>query len=171
MYACVLINHSFTHTHTHTSAIPKMTSLANSLIHNPTSRDMHDQFVLSLREFLQSIREIQSVLHTGEPQAEKVPHPPSLEAEPQGTSTPLASVQEQMMKRRNAEHPRAQPRYIGSLGAARSPPRRRVLPTTPSSMEGATKVGVSRPHPVPPSIYQPIDLPLSNHHIDGEEKF
>ena len=121
--------HTCTHAHTRT-AIPKVITLANNLISNPSNQTASNQFILSLREVLESIHQIQNALQS-EPSASE---PAQLvKEEVQMTSTPMSHVQEKRRVRRK----KAQPRYIGSLAAT----QRRVLPTPPPrKMEGGTQV-------------------------------
>ena len=121
--------HTCTHAHTRT-AIPKVITLANNLISNPSNQTASNQFILSLREVLESIHQIQNALQS-EPSASE---PAQLvKEEVQMTSTPMSHVQE----KRRVGQKKAQPRYIGSLAAT----QRRVLPTPPPrKMEGGTQV-------------------------------
>ena len=126
--------HTHTHTHTHTcAAIPKMITLANDLINNPSSQTARNQFVLSLREILESIHQIQSALHsrttTGKPAQ-------IMGDEAHKTSTPLPSAQE----KRQMEQLRTQSRYIGSLAATQRVTRQRMLPTPPRKVDGGVQV-------------------------------
>ena len=125
------------------TAIPKMVSLTNDLIHNPTSQDSRDRFVLSLRELLESIQQIQGILRNGptptlteEPELPAGDRPEIHPEEPQWTSTPQTTVQERMTRKR-MERLKTQSRYIGSLGgASRGKTARRVLPTPPTRTGG-----------------------------------
>lgn len=119
------------HAHIHTrTAIPKVITLANNLISNPSNQTASNQFILSLREVLESIHQIQNAL-----QSEPLASEPAqlVKEEVQMTSTPMSHVQE----KRRVGQKKAQPRYIGSLAAT----QRRVLPTPPPrKMEGGTQV-------------------------------
>ena len=129
------------------TAIPKMVSLTNDLIHNPTSQDSRDRFVLSLRELLESMQQIQGIIRNGLTTLSEEPEPPVgggpeiPSEEPQGTSTPQTTAQERMTRKR-VERLETQSRYIGSLGgASRGKTTRRVLPTPPTRT-GGTQVRV-----------------------------
>lgn len=121
-----------------------MISLANNLISDPTSQDSHDQFVLSLKELLESIHEIQSILRGGAPTTQtEVPDTTTTTAKRKverpkmpATSTPLTTggVQESTTKRQ-LDHLSPQTRYIGSLGALQRARGVRILPTPPSKVQ------------------------------------
>ena len=138
-----------------------MVSLTNDLIHNPTSQDLRDQFVLSLRELLESIHQIQGIIRNG-PSLTEEPEPPAGDLseihpeEPQSTSTPH-TVQERMTRKR-IEQLKGQSHYIGSLGgASRGKTSRRVLPTPPTRT-GGTQVCVCM------SLHIPLFITSSLHH-------
>ncbi len=122
-----------------------MVTFANELITKPTSKSSHDQFVLSLREVLESLQEIQGLLENedeAEEEEEKKsrwniaenpsygifrgPSGPSLQP---GTSTPIsapstskATQLRDAYLRSDYERPKRRmigvPSYIGSLGGS-----------------------------------------------------
>ena len=89
-----------------------MLILNHELVSNPSSPKVHDQFVASLKEVLESIRDIQDVLSSG------IDIPQQDEPSVKETSTPVTAMtaQERMMRKKlrtlkNRSH------YIGALGA------------------------------------------------------
>ncbi len=105
-----------------------MVTLANELITNPTSKSSHDQFVLSLRELLESLHEIQDLLENKEEVEDegewnmaenpsyglyRMPKEPPL---PPSTSTPVSTTTKPPRVKKRLM---GAPAYIGSLGAGR----------------------------------------------------
>lgn len=123
------------------TAIPRMLTLCQHVISNPSSQKTQDQFIRSLRELLEGIHDIQSVLSSGIDVPQEGDEADSGEEDvdvfipKSSTQSKLTPAQERMLKR-NIERLKNQPRYIGSLGAAAAkqrgePPVSRTLPTHP----------------------------------------
>lgn len=123
------------------TAIPQMLTLCQHVISNPSSQKTQDQFILSLRELLEGIHDIQDVLSSGI----DVPQEDEKESGEEDVdvfvskSSSLTPAQERMLKR-NIERLKNQPRYIGSLGAAAAkqrgdPNASRTTPAHPDTMD------------------------------------
>lgn len=113
-----------------------MLTLANEVASDPSNQHTINDFIMSLRELLSSIHDIQEELSRGI----DVPEQDEEEVDIGGeedldllTSTPATTAHERMM-RKNLERMRSQPRYIGGLG-------KRVLPT-PRTPEGEPQVSM-----------------------------
>lgn len=128
-----------------------MVTLCNQLILNPTGRDAHDRFILSLRELFESLRAIQDLLEGGEEekwsmdqnpsyvQVRMKPREPPL---PPATSTPVPASSTANATRLGdavlgSKHERVKRRlmgapapYIGSLGASTKAGRQGALERT-----------------------------------------
>lgn len=106
------------------TAIPRMLTLNNEIVSNPSSQKAHDQFVASLKELLESIRDIQDVLSSG------IDIPQQEEPSFKERSTPVSgmSAQERMM-RKKLQSLNARSRYIGTLGAAMKGDTSRTMTT------------------------------------------
>jgi hypothetical protein len=122
------------------AAIPKMLTLANEVASDPSNQHTVNDFIMSLRELLSSIHDIQEELSRGidvpeqdeEEEEEEVDIGGEEDLDP-FTSTPATTAHERMM-RKNLERMRSQPRYIGGLG-------KRVL-STPRTPEDEPQVSM-----------------------------
>ena len=113
-----------------------MLTLANEVASDPSNQHTINDFIMSLKELLSSIHDIQEELSRGidvpEQDEEEVDIGGEEDLDPL-TSTPATTAHERMM-RNNLERMRSQPRYIGGLG-------KRVLPT-PRTPEGEPPVSM-----------------------------
>lgn len=94
-----------------------MPAYCQHVISNPSSQRAQDQFVLSLRQLLEGIHDIQSVLSSGI----DVPQQDASEEEvfdPKGSSQVSSAQAQERMLKRNIERQKKQPRFIGNLAAA-----------------------------------------------------
>ena len=114
-----------------------MLTLANEVASDPSNQHTVDDFIMSLRELLSSIHDIQEELSRGI----DVPEQDEEEVDAGGvedldpfTSTPATTTAQERMMRKNLERMRSQPRYIGGLG-------KQVLPT-PRTSEGEPQVSM-----------------------------
>lgn len=113
-----------------------MLTLANEVASDPSNQHTVNDFIMSLRELLSSIHDIQEELSRGidvpeqDEEEEEVDIGGEEDLDP-FTSTPATTAHERMM-RKNLERMRSQPRYIGGLG-------KRVL-STPRTPEGEPQV-------------------------------
>lgn len=119
------------------AAIPKMLTLVNEVVSNPSNQHIINDFILSLRELLASIHEIQRELSRGidvpEQDEEEVDDIGVEEDSDLFTTNSAATAHERMM-RKNLERLKNQPRYIGGLG--------RRVPPSPVTMESDSQVCV-----------------------------
>lgn len=106
-----------------------MLTLANEVAADPSNQHTISDFIMSLRELLSSIHDIQEELSRGidvpEQDEEEVDIGGAEDLDP-FTSTPVTTTAHERMMRKNLERMRSQPRYIGGLG-------KRLLPTPKTS--------------------------------------
>ncbi len=92
-----------------------MLKLCQRLVTNPSNQTALDNFVGSLRELLEAIHDIQTVLsHEIDVEEDEV-----MESSPTHSPGPRSSAQERMLQKSIERH-RKQPRYIGGLRTASS---------------------------------------------------
>ena len=111
-----------------------MLTLAKKVASNPSSQHTINDFIVSLRELLASIHDIQEELSRGidvpEQDEEEVDLGMEDEEPDLSTTTSSMTAQERMM-RKNLERLKSQPRYIGGLG--------KRVQSTPRTMESESQ--------------------------------
>ncbi len=114
-----------------------MLKLCQRLVTNPSNQTAQDHFVGSLRELLEAIHDIQTVL------SHEIDVPYTEEEEVVGSSpahSPRSSAQERMLQR-NIERHRKQSQYIGGLRTAASKHEERPKDSRPTSRATDIQVG------------------------------